>query len=295
MKRSLLTCLLAMLLALFLTACGGSSASTTSASTDTAAAEADYGYNGEVSDASAAGTGERKIIRTASLNLETTEFDQATAALSQLTADCGGWFASSSVNHRGSGYRYADYTVRIPVERYSDYLNRAGQTCHLLYQEEYEDDITTSYYDTAGRLKTQQIKLERLQALLAQAEKMEDIITIESAISETEQQIDDLSGTVQHYDDQVDYATVYISLQEVYKLSNVEETPDSYGSRLGSAFAGGWRDFVDGLEDVTVALAYGWMWVILLVVIVVVVVRILGKRRRHKLPPVEKNDSDKQP
>lgn len=54
---------------------------------------------------------------------------------------------------------------------------------------------------------------------------MADIITIESAISETEQMIDSLSGTLQHYDAQVDYATVTISLQEVGKLSNVEEPP----------------------------------------------------------------------
>jgi hypothetical protein len=284
-----------MLLALSLTACGGSSASTTSASMDTAAAEVDYGYDGGVTETSAANGEERKIILTASLNLETTEFDQATAALSQLTTDCGGWFASSSVNYRRSGYRYADYTVRVPAERYSDYLNQAGETCHLLYQEEYQDDISESYYDATGRLKTQQIKLERLQNLLSQAEKMEDIITIESAISETEQQIDDLSGTVQHYDDQVDYATVYISLQEVYKLSYVEETPDSYGSRLGSAFVNGWHSFVDGLEEATVALAYGWMWVILLVAIVVVLIRVLRNRRRHKLPPAEKKEDDKQP
>ena len=50
-----------------------------------------------------------------------------------------------------------------------------------------------------------QIKLERLQKLLAQAENMEDIITIESAISETEWNIEDLSGTLRHYDALVDF------------------------------------------------------------------------------------------
>ena len=52
------------------------------------------------------------------------------------------------------------------------------------------ENITETYYDTAGRLKTQKIKLERLQKLLSQAENMEDIITIESAISETEWNIE---------------------------------------------------------------------------------------------------------
>ena len=69
--------------------------------------------------------------------------------------------------------------------------------------------------------------------------------------------IDDLSGTLRHYDGQVDYATVSISLSEVYKLSNVEEVPDSFGSRLGKAFTGGWANFTDAIENFAVALAYG--------------------------------------
>lgn len=85
------------------------------------------------------------------------------------------------------------------------------------------EDISEAYYDTSGRLETQTIKLARLQALLAKADKMEDIITLESAISETEQAIDDLSGTLQHYDARVDYASVSISLREVKQLSDVEE------------------------------------------------------------------------
>ena len=84
---------------------------------------------------------------------------------------------------------------------------------------------------------TQQTKLERLQNLLAQAENMEDIITIESAISDTELEIERLTGTLRQYDSLVDYSTVYITLQEVYQLSDVEEPATSFGSRISAAFA----------------------------------------------------------
>lgn len=96
----------------------------------------------------------------------------------------------------------------------------------MTWQNTELQNITETYYDTDGRLKTQQIKLERLQKLLAQAENMEDIITIESAISETEWNIEDLSGTLRHYDALVDFATVTVSLQEVYKYSDTEELPE---------------------------------------------------------------------
>ena len=259
-------------------------------------AAADYGTgNGSMMPA-AEGSGETssavqgsKRIYTATLQLETTSFDEAVSSLTELVDGSGGWVSSSSVSNHSSSYRYADLTVRVPVEKYRDFLTQAGELCHLLYTQEYVDDVTEAYYDTAGRLETQQIKLERLQNLLAQAEKMEDIITIESAISETEQMIDSLSGTLQHYDSQVDYATVNISLQEVGKLSNVEEPTATLGGRLAAAFTSGCRSFLTAAEDLLVALVYGWVWLVILAAAVIVVVRRL-KKRGVRLPSLRRKD-----
>ena len=156
-----------------------------------------------------------------------------------------------------------------------------GTLCHVTYQEESGEDVGEQYYDVESRLVTQQTKLERLQNLLAQAENMEDIITIESAISDTELEIEQLTGTLRHYDSLVDYATVYITLREVYQLSNVEEPATSFGSRMGAAFASGWRGFVSALESLAVTLAYGWVWLLLLVVIGAAAGRILWKRKHR--------------
>ena len=297
MKRSVLACFLTLMMLLTLTACGGAKSeeatasnsaamdSWTEAETPAAPAE-DMVYGGGVKYEEAvsaesqteSGTVAQKLICTAWLEMETTEFDTATAALTDLTEQMGGYFESSSVGKRSNG-RWAEYTVRVPAEKYQAFLDQAGELCHETWRDAQQEDISERYYDTEGRLKTQQIKLERLQALLARAENMEDIITIESAISETEQMIDDLSGTLRHYDGQVDYASVCITLNEVYKLSSVEEVPDSFMSHLGKAFSGGWANFTDGLENLAVALAYGWMWVLVLAAVAVVVVRVLRKRR----------------
>ena len=292
MKRKLFALALALLLVLSLAACGGSKSEEFAAEAPSAAADMAYPvetemaeeYLGFDSGSTASGGGAtypagQKLIRTAQMNLETTTFEEAVQGLTDLTEQMGGYFQSSSVGKRSNG-RWAEYTVRIPAEKYQTFLDQAGELCHETWRDAQQEDISERYYDTQGRLKTQQIKLERLQALLAKAENMEDIITIESAISETEQMIDDLSGTLRHYDGQVDYATVSISLSEVYKLSNVEEVPDSFMSRLGKAFTGGLADFADGLENFAVALAYGWMWLLILVVVAVAVVRVLRKRRR---------------
>ena len=304
-KKGFVWGLILVLAVRLLSGCGSKSAA--SMTEETAVAEtpaesysmdaaADYGTgNGSMMPA-AEGSGETssavqgsKRIYTATLQLETTSFDEAVSSLTELVDGSGGWVSSSSVSNPSSSYRYADLTVRVPVEKYRDFLTQAGALCHLLYTQEYVDDVTEAYYDTAGRLETQQIKLERLQSLLAQAEKMEDIITIESAISETEQMIDSLSGTLQHYDSQVGYATVNISLQEVGKLSNVEEPTATLGGRLAAAFTSGCRSFLTAAEDLLVALVYGWVWLVILAAAVIVVVRRL-KKRGVRLPSLRRKD-----
>ena len=314
MKRKMLAVCMALVMALSLAACGGASKGASMNATASvapgyapreeakleyvtmdSAAEMDYGngmiYEEPKLESESGAVSGQKLIRTAYLTMETTEFEQAVQGLTELTESFGGYFETSTVTNRKTGSRWAEYTVRVPADKYSAFLSQAGELCHLTRQESTQDDISEVYYDTQGRLKTQQIKLERLQALLAKAEKMEDIITIESAISETEQMIDSLSGTLRRYDGKVDYATVHINMQEVYKLSNVEEVPDTFGQRLGRAFSNGISDFVDSMEDLVVSLAYSWMWWLIVVVIAVVVVK--AARKRVKLRRLKKK-SDKQ-
>ena len=294
MKRRLLVVALALAAVLTLTACGAksnASSSSMSMTADSAPMEKEesgafqddtIGYVSEGEDQSAALSGQ-KFIDTADMNLETTAFDDTTAALTALAESLGGYLESSTVGGSSRGYRWADYTVRVPSQQFQTFLSGAGDLAHTTWRNVNREDITEVYYDTEGRLKTQQIKLERLQSLLAQAENMEDIIALESAISETEWNIENLSGTLRHYDAQVEFSTVSLHVQEVYKYSGDEELPENFGGRMGNAFRQGWTAFTDGLENLIVALAYGWVWVLLAAVVVVLVILALrrGIRRRR--------------
>lgn len=220
-----------------------------------------------------------KLIYTAEMEIETLDFDAAVDALADLTAAVNGYFESSSLSDQGA-WRWASYTVRVPAENYRVFLDKAGDGCHVLSVQEYTDDVSENYYDAAGRLETQRTKLARLQALLSGAESMEDIIALESAISETEEQIDRLSGTLRHYDALVDYSTVTVYLQEV-KVYEPEPDP-SFGTRMGQAFTNGLRSFSQGMQDILVALAYGWLWLLLAAAVIVVILLLTRKSRRAR-------------
>ena len=239
-----------------------------------------------------------KMVYTANMDLQTLSFDQADADISALVEEMGGYFEQRSISNRSSGYRYAEYTVRVPAEKFNDFCSQMGTLCHLVYKNESADNITESYYDTQSRLVTAQTKLERLQELLRRAESMEDIITIESAISETEWTIENLTGTLRTYDSLVGYSTVYMSLSEVYELAGQGQAPVTFGDRLGESFLDGLKAIGRTAQNFAVWLAYSWFWLLIVVVIVILVIRRLRRRKNGKpifrLKKKAKADSENQ-
>ena len=185
MKKKLLPLLLALLL-ITLSACGGgsngaagSAASTTEPSApQEVPADGEYGWadandapmgvEGETAADEAVNRANTKRILTAEMDLETKDFDQASQALEAAVEGVGGWFESRSVNQGGS-YRRLSCVVRVPAKNFNAFLEQAGQAAHVVSKSDYSEDVSEAYYDSEARLATQRTKLERLQALLAQA------------------------------------------------------------------------------------------------------------------------------
>jgi len=300
--------LLALLAALLLlTACGSGGGSDSAAADKNFAAEADSapmeapalpepegGWEENVSyDTPADGSGSSlpentKVILTGELELETKEFDAAVQAVDALVEELGGWYESRSVN-QGGWYRSVDAVIRVPVGNFEALMERAGEAAHKVRSNMGQQDVSEVYYDNEARLATQRTKLERLQTLLAQAESMEDIIALESAISETELEIEYLTGSLRKYDSLVNYSTVNLSLYEVYRLSTDQEVPMTFGQRLNIAFSNGLQRGIDGLEDFIIGIADNWVMLLVWAAVIAAVVLLARlhrrKRRRQPAPP----------
>lgn len=302
MKRGLALILAALLAALTLTACGGGAMSGSdsgsagpSASSGGASGEnwnsaaQEWGFEPDEPQEAPAddfgdGGGEdrlanAKMVYTASMEVETTEFDSCSAGLESLVDRMGGYLEYASTGSYGDGRRNGSYTVRVPSARFNDFLKSVGEIGHVVAKDRNAQNISEMYYDTESRLTTQKTKMERLQMLLAKAENMEDIIALESAIAETELQIEQLTGSLRHYDALVDFATVEIRLREVVRLSTVEEAPPTFQSRLGNAFVDGLQAFVDFLQGLAIFLAFNWLWMLVLALIVLLAVRISRRKQ----------------
>lgn len=290
MKKRLLPLFLALLLSL--SACGASSGrAASSASGGDASADMfdEGGWNESVSDAAAdtangaadfsAVRQNAKLILNADLSLETQTFEQSAADIEKMTAEAGGYIESSSF-YGSTGDRTANYTLRVPQEKYEQFFAQFGEKMHVVSSTRSSEDITEQYTDIETRLATLQTKHERLLALLEQATKMEDIVSLENALSDCEYEIDSLTGSKRHYDDLVGFSTFYVYLREVQTLTATAEGT-GFGAELTQAAKTGTHGLIDAVRSLIIGIVMFWPAVVLLAAGIAFGV-IFHRRRRAK-------------
>lgn len=235
--------LLAVSLAFLLTACGGSAggsnlsdagvesiAMSSSAAAQAApmamvdyaeAEEMDMGENGEVNDTTALAGQEttsqaqlpenRKIIRHMSLYLETQDFENALTQIRQAVADSGGYIEQENISgrsiriNREENPRHAYFMARIPSQRLDGAVSMVSGICNIRERQENTDDVTERYYDAQARLRSLEIQEQRLLAILEKADKLEDVVSLEQALSEVRYEIESITASLRHMDSQVMY------------------------------------------------------------------------------------------
>ena len=236
-------------------------------SLDTMALEssADNGISTFSADDAAAAQGQRstssaKIIYTANLSLESKDYDAARAALDAALAEAGGYLESSSEYSDAGNSRSVSLTYRVPQQNYENFLAAVAEAGNVTYKNQQADDVTAQYMDVETRLENLKNQRTRLQQLQQQADNLSDLLEIESSLTDVQSQIESWQSQMDWYNDQVEECTVYVSLSEVNTYSPPSE---GFGSRFVSALSAGWQNFVDGLQQVIVALAGAWPVVVI--------------------------------
>lgn len=284
MKKRLLPLFLALLLSL--SACGSSSGGTAN-SAAAGDASADNGWAEAAMDAADTAGGadfsavrrNAKLILNADLSLETQDFEKSAADIEKMTAEAGGYIESSGT-YGDTGSRSANYTLRVPQEKFEQFYAQLGENMHVVSRSRSSEDVTEQYTDIETRLATLQTKHERLLSLLEKADKMEDIIALENALADCEYEIDSLTGSKRRYDDLVGFSTFYINLREVQTLTATADGT-GFGAQLTQAAKTGARGLADVVRGTILGVVMFWPAVILLIAGTAAGV-ILHRRRKAK-------------
>lgn len=226
----------------------------------------------------------RKLIRNVDLEVETQAFDELMANLTDEVVQLGGYVESCSTS-RYSAYDGWNGSIeaRVPCEHLDDFLAEVSENSNVICRNERVEDVTLRYVDLDTHKKTLITEQERLLALLEKAETVEEVIAIESRLSEVRYQIESMEEQLRTIDNQVSYSTVYISIQEVALLtpsadkSVWQEIAEGFGNNVYRI----WDGIASGIVEFLIALPYFVMWGVFLIA-AVFLLRLLRKVRRKK-------------
>ena len=213
-----------------------------------------------------------KLIYTATVVAQTTDFAAADADLRARVERAGGYFENQNVSngsyYNGGYLKKASYKVRVPAEIFDEFVSGIKEGVTVKSLEQTTEDIGLAYSETEQRLETLRIKLARLQDLLRQATNMSDIITIENEISYTEESIEQLTNKINRYDSLIGYSTVYIDLTEVADPGAGIEQKEGFFKKLGRMFAAGLSNAGENLADLFYWISYNFVGILIFAAVV---------------------------
>ena len=229
-KRNI--CILAITLffaSIVLSACGAKTESDVSQSAESEmqeAMEADDEGVVESRSASKESTGEsvdvtdtsRKLIKNVNISAETKEFDALLDTLNKQVIKLEGYIQSSEIsgnNYNNKSNRYANYVIRIPAERLGEFITTVKESANITHESESVDDVTLEYVDVESHISALKTEQESLLKMLESADKLDNIIKIQSRLTEVRYEIESYESQLRTYDNLVSYSTVYLDINEV--------------------------------------------------------------------------------
>lgn len=230
---------------------------------------------------------DRKLIRNVGMDVETKEYDQFMVSLEDRVGALGGYIENME-SYNGSRYsdyrssRYANITIRMPQEKLDGFLESLEGFCNVVRRTESVDDVTLTYVDMESHrdmLKTEQ---KRLLELLDRAESLEDILTIESRLTEVRYQIESMEAQLRTMDNKVQYSTVTVYVSEVRELTNVVTHEQTAWERIAEGFMDSLRSVGNGFAEFGIWFLIHVPQLILWALVITAAVLLIRRRRKKK-------------
>jgi len=237
----------------------------------------------------------RKITFSASISLNTKQFDADYLKIYQLIENTGGFVASERMTDDSSIYgkpvgRFTYISARVPAGGYDSFIDAVASIGEVTQKNKWSDDLTSQYFDTEARIELLEIRKERLMGYLLEAERAEDIVAFERELSDVLYELDYYQGNKRQLDRLVDYATIEINLTEVITPDTIGKDGEPLGERASSAFwlsLDGVSRFLDGF---VVGLAAAAPVLVLLIIIGAIIWVIFRITRPLRLKAREKRE-----
>lgn len=270
-------------------ATGGGSGGATSGSKDLASGSATssdaFSAPGDVSAAGTAGAvsaDPTRIVQTGDVSLEVAKggVSPTVDKLSTIATSLRGRVSSTKTSS-ATDNPFASITMRIPVAKYGQAVAQITKLGTVLQSNSSGEDVTAQYTDQTARLHALEASRNTYLTLLAKANNIGEVLSVQQRIDGVQQQIESLQGQIKVLADRSDYSTITVNVSEKGAKAFVVPTERS---GINKAFHDGIHNFNSGVERIV---AGAGTVLLLLVCLAVIVVAVRIARRFVRRPASE--------
>lgn len=151
------------------------------------------------------------VIKTGSIELVVKTIDSALAQASAKVAGLNGYVSASQRSGDGD-QASANVTYRIPARNWDEALSALrGMADKVLSEQTQTVEVTGQVIDLAARISNLQATEKALQAIMAQATKISDVLAVQQQLTDVRGQIEQLTTEKQHLQEQAAFGTLNVS------------------------------------------------------------------------------------
>ena len=232
----------------------------------------------------------QKLIRKIRLTAETRDLTEMLSLVEQRIAEFGGYVENRDV-YNGSAYedytsRYASLTIRIPAKSLDAFVEKVSEESNVISANETTENITLSYVATQSRITALETEQTRLLELLEMAKNLDEVLKIETKLTDVREDLEQLNSQLKLYDNQVNYGTVYLKLDEVREYTEVEEEeePKGFWERISTGFVKSLKNLGNALLELVIFFISNLPYFVVLAIFVVgfFLIRKWWKKKKQK-------------
>ncbi|MCP4593514.1 MAG: DUF4349 domain-containing protein, partial [bacterium] len=190
--------------------------------------------------------------------------------------------AQSNVTGSRGSPRSGQWTIRVPVARYEEFLTAAQEFGEARRVSSNSKDVSEEYYDVEARIRNKKREEERLLKLLEDSTgKLEEVLAVEREIARVRGEIEQMEGRMRVLNDLTALTTVNLNVDEIKDY--VPEQAPTYTTRVRRSFEASitaMASLAQGLSILLIVLL-PWLGVLLVFLILILpLVRIYLRRKR---------------
>ncbi|WP_084724421.1 DUF4349 domain-containing protein [Streptacidiphilus melanogenes] len=154
--------------------------------------------------------------------------------------------------------------LRVPSASYDAVFTQLSSLGAVLARERASQDVTEQVVDLDARITSEKASLERLDALMKQAGSLNDLLTLEQAVTQRESDLNSLESQVASLQSQVAMSTVTVELfQTATPHPSAKPKPSGAWGAAGHALGAGWHGLYLVGRGLLVAISAGLPFLVL--------------------------------